>query len=219
MAQVRRAQSIKTVAICVAGAVLAVALALIVPHIGASGMVINQGIAPVEATSDGAAKSGANVAENSVSTVTKLIVHIDGAVMLPGVYELTDGSRVNDAIELAGGLTSEADTTTLNLAAKLTDGQKVTVPRIGESVVSSGDGGVASGQSLDSSVSEAGGLVNINTATAEELDTLPGVGPSTAATIIQDREQSGPFTSIEDLMRISGIGEKKFAKLKDYICV
>lgn len=219
MAQVRRAQSIKTVAICVAGAVLAVALALIVPHIGASGMVINQGIAPVEATSDGAAKSGANVAENSVSTVTKLIVHIDGAVMLPGVYELTDGSRVNDAIELAGGLTSEADTTTLNLAAKLTDGQKVTVPRIGESVVSSGDGGVASGQSLNSSVSEAGGLVNINTATAEELDTLPGVGPSTAATIIQDREQSGPFTSIEDLMRISGIGEKKFAKLKDYICV
>lgn len=139
-----------------------------------------------------------------------LVVHVDGAVMVPGVYELEEGLRVNDAIALAGGLTAEADTSSINLAAVLVDAQKIYVPEEGEgsSSVSASEGGTSTST-----------LININTATAEELDTLPGIGPSTAATIIQDRLDSGPFTSIEDIMRISGIGEKKFAKFKDYICV
>lgn len=156
-----------------------------------------------------------DTAENILSVV---IVHIDGAVQAPGVYELSEDSRINDAVAKAGGLTEQADTSAVNLAAKLTDGQKVHIPTFEEvelsvsaAALTSEDG--SSGSSFNES------LVNINTATAEELDTLPGVGPATAATIIQDREDCGPFTSIEDLMRVSGIGEKKYAKLKDYICV
>lgn len=147
----------------------------------------------------------------SPETPDVIVVHIDGAVVAPGVYELPEESRVQDGVAAAGGLTEEADTSTINLAAKLQDGQKVQIPKAGES----------SGETGASSSSESAGqsLVNINTATAEELDSLPGVGSATAESIIQDRDSLGPFSSTEDLMRVSGIGEKKFAKLKDYICV
>lgn len=151
------------------------------------------------------------LAATSDKAASVVVVHVDGGVVVPGVYELEEGKRVRDAIECAGGLTSEADTTSINLAALLVDAQKIYVPLQGESEHASS--GVTSTNSSGTS------LININTATAEELDTLPGVGSSTAATIIQDREKSGPFTSIEDIMRISGIGEKKFEKIKDYICV
>lgn len=214
MAQLRQKQTAKTIGLCALGATTAVAGALWLPMLGASGMVVESSASSV---TDAAQTSGAAETEQ-VSTSAHVVVHVDGAVMLPGVYELADGARVNDAIELAGGLTAEADTSTLNLAAKLADGQKVTVPLVGEST-NSASSGEAMLSADGSGSSAANTLVNINTASADELDTLPGVGPSTAATIIQDREQSGPFTSIEDIMRISGIGEKKFAKIKDYICV
>lgn len=214
MAQLRQKQTAKTIGLCALGATTAVAGALWLPMLGASGMVVESSASSV---TDTAQTLGAAETEQ-VSTSAHVVVHVDGAVMLPGVYELADGARVNDAIELAGGLTAEADTSTLNLAAKLADGQKVTVPLVGEST-NSASSGEAMLSADGSGSSAANTLVNINTASADELDTLPGVGPSTAATIIQDREQSGPFTSIEDIMRISGIGEKKFAKIKDYICV
>ena len=143
-----------------------------------------------------------------------LIVDVSGAVASPGVFKLSAGARVQDAIERAGGLAGDADLSTLNRAASLADGQKIYVPRQGEAasaagaVVGTGDGapGVSS-------------LVNINTADETALDALPGVGPSTAAAIIEDRNANGPFASVEDLMRVSGIGEKKFEKLKSAICV
>ena len=139
-----------------------------------------------------------------------LVVHVDGAVASPDVYELEPGSRVADAIDAAGGLAEGADTSTLNLAAPVADGEKVHVPVEGESAPAApGTSGGA----------EAGGLVNLNTAGVEELDELPGVGEATAQAIVEDREANGPFTTVEDLMRVSGIGEKKFERLRELVCV
>lgn len=145
-----------------------------------------------------------------------LVVHVDGAVAAPGVYELAEGSRVNDAVLAAGGLVEGADTSSINLASPLVDGGKVHVPSA-EELAATTTGVVSSSSSSAGSTSS--GLVNINLATAEELQTLSGVGEATAAAIIEDREANGPFTSPEDLMRVSGIGEKKYAKVKDHICV
>ena len=128
-------------------------------------------------------------------------------------------SRVGDAIEAAGGFVADADATRVNRAAKLQDGQQVYVPRVGET----GGGGPGAvvpdiGASAQG-VATAEGPVNINRASESDLDALPGVGPSTARAIVEDRDANGPFSSIEDLMRVSGIGEKKFEKLKSSICV
>lgn len=136
-----------------------------------------------------------------------LVVHVDGMVGMPGVYELAEGARVSDAVAAAGGLAEGADTSSLNLAAPLADGEKVHVPAEGEEVTASSGG------------ASSGGLVNLNNASVEQLDELPGVGEATARAIIEDREANGPFTTPEDLMRVSGIGEKKFAKLEGMICV
>lgn len=152
------------------------------------------------------------------TVAASVFVHIDGAVVIPGVYELTGAHpRVNDAVMAAGGLAGDADTTALNLAAALSDGEKIHVPRQGEAVAS---GQTSSGPaSRSDGGASLSGVININTATAEELDSLPGIGPSTAAAIVEDRERNGPFASPEDLMRVSGIGEGKFSKLKDQIRV
>lgn len=148
------------------------------------------------------------------------MVDVGGAVMQPGVVTLAEGSRVADAIAAAGGLAADADTSSLNQAAKVADGQKVSVPRVGEASVAPGsaDSSGAIGSADDSSASGSG-LVNINSASAEELDALPGVGPSTAAAIVEDREQNGPFNSVDDLLRVSGVGEKKLERLRSAACV
>lgn len=152
------------------------------------------------------------------NAVSEVYVDVDGAVVTPGVYRLREGARVAQAIDAAGGLTPEADVAGLNRASKVVDGQKIYVPHVGEQqtvdvVAGSGPGEASAGASV------ASDLVNINTANASELQTLSGVGPSMAQSIIDERTQNGPFTSIDDLMRVSGIGEKKFAKIKDCICV
>lgn len=144
-----------------------------------------------------------------------LVVHVDGAVAAPGVYVLSGEPRVNDAILAAGGLTAEADTTGINLAAALADGEKVHVPAAGEA---SAPATSATGPGAGVSGGEPA-VVNINTAGVEDLDSLPGVGEATARAIIEDRERNGPFAAPEDLMRVSGIGEKKFEKLAGRICV
>lgn len=151
-----------------------------------------------------------------------LVVDVGGAVLRPGVVELEAGSRVDDAIEAAGGLLDDADVSGINRAAPLVDGQKVFVPQVGQNSSEQGADAPSSEASAANAADVGGnsnGLVSINMATAEELDTLPGVGPSTAAAIVREREANGPFASLEDLMRVSGIGEKKFAKLKDSICL
>lgn len=195
-------------AAALAVAVVAVLAATLGPLLGAGGTTIERmgpGTAEGSETtpSQDVEEAGEEDAGGSV------VVHVDGAVAAPGVYELVAGARVSDAVEAAGGLTGEADTTGVNLAAPVADGEKVLVPVSGESAPE-GDGGAPEAEA---------GLVNLNTADVSELDELPGVGEATARAIVEDRETNGPFTTPEDLMRVSGIGEKKFARLEGMVCV
>ncbi len=153
------------------------------------------------------------------SSAAEVYVDVDGAVVKPGVYRLKDGARVSQAIDAAGGLTAEANVTGLNRASKITDGQKIYVPTVGEQQTAAAVGGAESGASTTPGTGSSSGLVNINTASAAELQTLSGIGPSMAQSIIDERTQNGAFASVDDLMRVSGIGEKKLAKIKDCICV
>ncbi len=153
------------------------------------------------------------------SSAAEVYVDVDGAVVRPGVYRLKDGARVSQAIDAAGGLTAEADVTGLNRASKVADGQKIYVPKVGEQQAVAADGGADNGAVLASGANDVAGLVNINTASAAELQTLSGIGPSMAQSIIDERTKNGAFASVDDLMRVSGIGEKKLAKIKDCICV
>lgn len=169
----------------------------------------------------GGGSTHAGAAEEEAAAAPLVVVHVDGAVAAPGVYELAEDARVNDAVAAAGGLLSEADTSTINLAAPVSDGAKVHIPTSEElgagAQATSGDSGVSG---LPTGAAPAvPSLVNINTATSEELQGLSGVGEATAAAIIEDRQANGPFATPEDLMRVSGIGEKKFAKIKADICV
>lgn len=145
-----------------------------------------------------------------------IIVDVAGAVERPSVVQLHEGDRVQDAIDAADGLAQDADVSRVNRAAKLIDGQQVYIPHEGEDASVQTQGSASGGGSETAGASQ---IVNINMATAEELDALPGIGPSTAQSIIEDREANGPFSSPEDLMRVSGIGEKKYEKLKSSICV
>lgn len=145
---------------------------------------------------------------------SELYVDVAGAVQTPGVVKLSEGDRIDDALSAAGGLSDDADVSQLNRASKVTDGMKVYVPRTGESVASAD-----TASSSADSASGSSGLISINTGSQSDLETLPGIGPSTSQAIIDDRTENGPFTSLEDLMRVSGIGEKKFEKLKGSICL
>lgn len=156
---------------------------------------------------------------SKASAESEVYVDVGGAVARPGVYRLKDGARVSQAIDAAGGLTVEADVTGLNRASKVTDGQKIYVPTVGEQQAAAVTGGADSAASPASGAGASSGLVNINTASAAELQTLSGIGPSMAQSIIDERTQNGAFASVDDLMRVSGIGEKKLAKIKDCICV
>jgi len=149
-------------------------------------------------------------------TPRPLCVYVSGAVAHPNVYELLSGSIVKDAIEAAGGPTDEADLNSINLARRVHDEEQIYVPREGEE---SPPVSPPSGSSLPLSSSQGGGKVNINTATAAELDTLPGVGPSIAQRIIDYRTTNGPFKSIEDIKDVRGIGDATFEEMKDKITV
>lgn len=153
------------------------------------------------------------------SSAAEVYVDVDGAVVRPGVYRLKEGARVSQALDAAGGLTVEADVTGLNRASKITDGQKIYVPTVGEQQAAAAVGGAESSAATTPGAGSSSGLVNINTASAAELQTLSGIGPSVAQSIIDERTKNGAFASVDDLMRVSGIGEKKLAKIKDCICV
>jgi competence protein ComEA len=148
-------------------------------------------------------------------TKTPLLVNVVGAVPRPGLYELPKGSRVHDAVDAAGGLLADADASSLNLAAPLEDGQLLSIPFVGGENPAS----LSQGTALPTAQSENLDLVNINTATAEELDNLPGIGPTTAQNIIDYRTQHGPFQRIDDLLNVPGIGPATFQLLKDLITV
>ena len=175
-----------------------------------------------QAASDGDAEAAAD-AGASQAAPAPLRVHVGGAVAAPGVYDLAEGARVLDAVEAAGGFAEGAARDALNLARAVSDGEQVVVPSeadiAAQEAVSAGAGGAAAGAGASAAAGGAGGKVNINTASAAQLDTLPGVGASTAEKIVADREANGPFKTVEDLKRVSGIGDKKFAALADAICV
>ena len=156
-----------------------------------------------------------------------VFVHVAGAVSRPGVVDLPSGSRVVDAVRAAGGLRPDADPDRVNLAAELADGQRIVIPVRGQEVPvevlptgpsGAAGGGAGTGTGVGGAPGSAG-PVDLNTATAEQLDALPGVGPATATAILSHREEHGPFRSVEDLIEVRGIGEAKLDGLRDLVMV
>ena len=158
--------------------------------------------------------SGQAVTLRPPPTEQPIIVQIAGAVPRPGVYALAKGSRVQDAISAAGGFLAEADKTGINLARVLDDGEQLEIPYAEGSSPVLGTPLPASTEATSSTE-----LIDINTASLAELDSLPGIGPTTAQKIIDYREQNGPFLTKEDIINVSGIGPGTYERLKDLITV
>jgi competence protein ComEA len=163
-------------------------------------------LAPAPASTPGAVPPIGAVS-TGVATAPRVVVHVVGAVRRPGVYRLEQGDRVGDAVARAGGLARRADAAAVNLAAPLADGQQVVVPGRGRGAMSVGVGSSAA----------ASGPVHLNTASVEELDELPGVGPVTAQKIIDFREQHGPFASADELDAVPGIGPARLDDLRKLV--
>ena len=168
-----------------------------------------------------------NTSENKTNVELQedlVIIHITGSVKNPGIVKLKDGSRIEDAIEAAGGLTENADITNVNLAYVLDDGVKIRIPSItdekngDEQILEEGSGEniiEETNMTLGASTKE----VNINKATETELQSLPGIGASLASRIIEYRNQNGKFSKIEDIKNVNGIGDSKYDNIKDFITV
>lgn len=176
-----------------------------------------------------------NTVENSENNTDKngdnqeiIAIHITGEIKKEGIIYLKQGSRIDDAIKEAGGITKNANLSRVNLAYILSDGQKIYIPNknekedIKEYIISnSGENIILEEGNTNNSESMKGKkiMVNINTASQEELETLPGIGPSLALRIIEYRESNGKFKKIEDLQNIKGIGDSKYGNIKDHICI
>lgn len=153
-----------------------------------------------------------------------IVVHITGEVKKPGVVRVKEGSRIEDIIEAAGGLTENADITNINLAYVVEDGVKIKIPAVGDDELSK-ESYIIEGMGENFSIAEgnvenhSNSLININTATQSELETLPGIGPSIASRIIEYRNQNGKFKTVNDIKNVTGIGNNKFEKIKEFIKV
>ena len=153
-----------------------------------------------------------------------IVVHITGEVKKPGVVRVKEGSRIEDIIEAAGGLTENADITNINLAYVVEDGVKIKIPAVGDDELSK-ESYIIEGMGENFSIAEgnvenhSNSLININTATQSELETLPGIGPSIASRIIEYRNQNGKFKIVNDIKNVTGIGNNKFEKIKEFIKV
>ncbi|NJN79515.1 MAG: ComEA family DNA-binding protein [Anaerolineales bacterium] len=171
------------------------------------------------------APAGEAIVLQPAPTKAPIAVHVIGAVPRPGLYEFVEGARVQDAIDAAGGLLSSASIESINLAALLEDGQQLIIPyKSGQEPVETftedelelpndNEEPTSEDENTDTD------LVNINTATLEELDSLPGIGPTIAQRIIDYRDENGPFNTIEDILNVSGIGPSTFEEIQDLITV
>ena len=163
-----------------------------------------------------------NLVENEFAK-DLVVVHITGSVKNPGIVKLSEGSRIEDAIQAAGGLTENADISKVNLAYVLDDGIKIKIPSITDDDI--GDEDIIneeSGENIienDTTSSKNNKSININKATETELETLPGIGASLASRSVEYRRQNGNFSSIEDIKNVSGIGDSKYLNIKDFITV
>jgi competence protein ComEA len=191
----------RQLALCVAGAIVAVVLGFSQLSRGGD----SAPAAPRKAAPIAVAESGAG---------GRVLVHVAGAVRQPGVYKLDAGARVDDAVKRAGGATRRADLGGLNLAAKVEDGRQVLVP---ERAGRNGGAGAAAPAGAAAAAPAPGQPLNLNTATVEQLDTLSGIGPTTAQKIIDFREERGGFGSVEELGEIPGIGDVRLASLREEV--
>lgn len=177
---------------------------------GEEGLTVTQ----AEASQEGTA---------STAQPARLSVHVVGEVANPGLYEVDAGSRVQAAIDAAGGFTNDANQGSVNLAREIVDGEQIVVASKNVSAAGASGAGSAgtasSGTSASGASGASGGLVNINTADIAGLSSLSGIGEATAKKIIADREKNGPFKTTKDITRVSGIGDKKYEAIKDSITV
>ncbi len=193
-------------------------------------------VRPPDSRFGASAAAGSSESPAQTADPSPPVVHVAGAVAKPGLYTLKPGSRVADAIGAAGGEAKDADLEQINLAARLQDGSQLFVPKRGEPPASSGpeqEGPYAGGPSIDSpyksaraapksgggssSKTPAEGSINLNTASASELDRLPGVGPVIAQEILRYRKVHGGFTSVDELLAVKGIGPKKLAAMRKFV--
>jgi competence protein ComEA len=189
--------------------------------------------APTQRSGAGSSRSAGTSTPSTAPVVTStttvaIVVDVEGAVRSAGVVSLPATSRVIDAIRAAGGAKAGADLSRLNLAAKLADGSRIAVPLAGRAPPAVDPGAVSgsadsgTGDPASGSASGSGGataIINVNTATATQLEALPGIGPTLAAAIVQERERGGQFRSVDDLTRVPGIGDGRLAQLHDLVTV
>lgn len=208
------------------GAVVVLLLVVLAVSVGVSAFATRGGagddLVTVEPGTGAGPSAGPGTAPPGGASV--VFVHVHGQVASPGLFELPEGSRVVDVVAAAGGFTAEADQAAVNLARPLVDGEQLRVPAVGEVVDGSpadggpgggavgGGGGAASGAAVD-------GVVDLNLADDATLQTLPGVGPATAAAILAWRDENGRFRSVDDLLGVPGIGPKTLEKLRDQVRV
>lgn len=171
------------------------------------------------AASGATTPAGAGDAAQDGADAGQMVLHVAGAVQHPGVVRLSEGSRVFEAIAAAGGATSAAELDGLNLAAVVQDGAKIHVPAVGESPSATVTGGGALESAAPGTGAGGGGKLNLNTASAEELGTLPRVGPVMAQRIVDWRRDHGSFASIEELDAVDGVGPKLMESLKNLVTV
>jgi len=190
--------------------VLAVVVSIVVVFVALVLLRPASATTPPEVDLPRASASSAPAAASSIPA-SVVVVQAAGAVVRPGLYRLASGARVDDLVQAAGGLAPDADADRVNLAALLTDGQKVYVPRIGEPLPADAAGTDAT--------SSASGPIDLNTASVAQLDTLPGIGPATAQAIIDYRAQHGRFASVDDLLNVRGIGPAKLDALRGLVRV
>ena len=157
---------------------------------------------------------------DSAEAQTELKVYVSGAVRNPGVYTLRQDDRLQDAVEAAGGFTSEATPESVNLAMRVRDEEHYHIPRVGETPPPSGSLATLDARGTASTAtSAASGLIDLNVASVDQLDTLPGIGQALATAIVTFREEHGPFESIEEITNVSRIGPATFEKIRDLVTV